>query len=286
MVINLSTAKHVASYRHRETTFSECSIQFEDLSSITAKNRYSSSIFEDGHRKKSNCRGFGNLFIYDVDNDRDDKLPLSEAVVMFQDIPSLIVTTKSHQREKNGVIEDRYRIILPVDQHPSIMVDDYSGLYMHVASLLGIEVVIDTACKDVARMYQPNPNQEVYYSAGSINPLSMEVLEQSFFAQKELEELAHRKNIYRQMGAPVFSGDKGTYLRSIMFRDRLLEVLKYEERFVAGGRNTFLYATGCYLLENGLSTDEVKSALAWINSLRMSLSQHELETTIYRSLKL
>ena len=269
MLVILSKADDVVSQHHVETPFKEVHLPFEELHMLTVKYRYSSSTYSNGHRAGKNCSSFGNLLIFDVDNDREYKLSLNQAVILFEGIKSLIVTTKSHQKNKNGIIEDRYRIVLPLDDKIGVDKDDYSELYMHVASLLGIESVIDRACKDVARMYQPCMSQKVYYS-NDVNPLSMEQLLLSFNARKEQDELERYIAVHDEV-IPSHNGTKADYLRSINFSNRLLTLINYDSRFIKGNRNTFLFSTGSYLKESGLSTHEIRSALSWINSLQNSL---------------
>jgi hypothetical protein len=60
-----------------------------------------------------------NLIIFDVDSG----LTLEDAMKKFADYRYFICTTKSHQKEKKGVIADRFRIFLQSDNIPKG--DDY-----------------------------------------------------------------------------------------------------------------------------------------------------------------
>ena len=268
---------------HFETEFSKVRVEFNTLFSYTEKFRYSCSIFKDGKRSIANCIGFGNILIYDVDNDTENILPLGTAVEMFNEVESLVVTTKSHEIEKNGKVADRFRIVISVDEDISVSVDDYSEYYIHVAEILGIAEFIDHSCKDAARMYQPNPNQEVYYSQSEV-VLSEKQLRISFEEKKFLDNSS--REILIDEAIPEYSGSKTDYLRSILKTTSLLELLNYDEKFVKGNRNQYLYSSGRYLLDNQLSKNEVRNTLEWMNSLRNSLKESELNSTIMRSLKL
>jgi len=285
MMVTLSQAQFKTAQvnYHIETVFSETSIAFNTLYSMTSSYRYSSSIFERGKRSIANCKGFGNILIYDIDNDKDNILLLSTAIEMFKDISSLIVTTKSHNQQKNGLASERYRIMVPLDSSISIGVDDYSHYYLHVASVLGIEVNIDHACKDAARMYQPNHCQKVHYSQSEI-VLSELKLRISFEEKKFLENST--REVFIADTLPVHSDSKIEYLRSILQTQSLLNLLKYEEKFVQGNRNNYLYSVGCYLIDNYLSKSEVRDTLIWMNSLKFSLNELELDRTVMRSLKI
>ena len=286
MMVTLSQAQcptEQVHNRHVETVFSDISVAFENLSEVTLSQRYSSAQFNDGKRKKSNFNGFGNILIYDVDNDGDSSLPLLEAVKLFEEASSLVVTTKSHQKEKNGIVSDRYRILIPLDEAISIDLIEYSEYYLHVASILGIEAYIDQACKDVARMYQPNSRQDVYYSKSKAL-LSEKLLRISFEEKKFLENST--RDVLIADTLPVYSSSKTEYLRSILQTPALLDLLQYDTKFVKGNRNNYLYSVGCYLIDNCLSKSEVRGMLVWMNSLQFSLNEVELNRTVMRSLKI
>jgi len=269
--------------QHIETVFSEIFILFVILNKITASYRYSSSIFKDGKRRVANCTGFGNILIYDIDNDTKNILSLEKAIKNFEDISSLIVTTKSHQKVKNEIVADRFRVLIPLDEAISIDVNEYSDYYLHIASILGIEKYIDHSCKDAARMYQPNQNQEVYYSNSEV-VLSEKQLRISFEEKKFLDNSS--REILVPGAISEYGGSKTEYLRSILQTQSLLDLLKYDEKFVTGNRNNFLYSVGRYLIDNQLSENEVRNTLVWMNSLKLSLNQVELNSTVMRSLKI
>ncbi len=285
MIISMSTAKYFDVGYHIETSFVKAEVLYDKLHHISSCSRYSSAMFKDGKRSRDSFDSLGNLLIYDVDNDRNDKLSLEDARRLFSDIQSLIVTTKSHQIKKNEIVEDRYRILLPLDNTMDIVKDDYSMFYLHVASLLGIEGVIDTACKDIARMYQPCSHQKVFYS-GSVNLLNFDQLNESFEMKKALDAEDRSRKIIQHYQSDDASDSKDEYLRSIFYTDKFLALMKTEDNFVPGNRNRYLYSCGSYLLENGIDVDEVRDILFWVNDLYDGIAETELERTVMRSLKL
>lgn len=80
---------------------------WESLHEITARYEYSATRFKNGTRKNALAREVGSIIL-----DVDDGMTLEEGIELFGSYKSLIVTTKSHQIEKNGVIADRFRVIL------------------------------------------------------------------------------------------------------------------------------------------------------------------------------
>ena len=281
---SVATAPTIHGNKHIETHFSTASISFQQLHTITAEKRYASGIFHNGERSIVNCNAFSNSIVFDIDNtDTTTILTLSNARKITEDYTSLIVTTKSHQKEKNGIVADRFRIIILLDGVISVDVKEYPSYYLHIASLLGIEEYIDTSCKDAARMYQPNPNQEVYYS--KIDFVLSEMQLRISFEEKKFLDNSKREVIVVDSTAD-YGGSKTDYLRSILQTESLLELLKYDEKFVDGNRNNYLYSVGRYLIDNHFSEIEVRDSLEWINSLKNSISLTELNSTIMRSLRI
>jgi len=121
---------------------------------ITAKFEYSGSNFLNGKRTNKLAIGASAIIL-----DIDDGVSLEQGIELFSSCKSLIVTTKSHQVEKKGLIADRYRVILFLDRC-IIDMNYYSNLMKVIIRHFGADV----ACSDPARYYSPNPNQLVYYS--------------------------------------------------------------------------------------------------------------------------
>ena len=276
---------------HQETSFQVLSCQFNTLHQFTQEYRYSSAIFVGGRRKKSNVTGFVNLIIYDIDND-DDILTMEDAIRQLSFLKNLIVSTKSHQIEKNGTIADRFRIILPLPHELNCGVEEYPFIYLYIAERLNILSFIDQACKDVARMYMPCKSQEVHYSQ-AINMMDISVLMKEFHIDRALinkRELEAKKQSVKGVSnknVKFNEMSKSEYVRSILGTVRFLEMLKVDERFYVGGRNRALYSIGRYLQDVGLASEEIKNALFYVNNCREDgLDMKEIECTIFRSLKL
>lgn len=129
--------------------------RFEDVYKITRYYDYSPSNFKDGKRNNISAKGVSSIIL-----DIDDGQTLDEGIETFKGYKSLIVTTKSHQVDKKGLVADRYRVILPLN-HTITNMDYYSRLMRVLTRFYRADV----ACSDSARYYSPNPKQEVYYSA-------------------------------------------------------------------------------------------------------------------------
>ena len=69
------------------------------------------------HRQKNKsgwCNSRQNLLILDI----DDGMSIEEVQTILEHHRYLIYTTKSHQKEKKGVICDRFRLIIPAENIP------------------------------------------------------------------------------------------------------------------------------------------------------------------------
>ena len=137
--------------------FYDQEVKFDELSNYTSKWHYSHISFKGGYRKGENFQGL-SIVPLDIDNGYSIK----ELIEKLGDTKALIVTTKSHQLAfKNGkpiTPRDRYRLFFPLEEP---ITDAHT--YKIVVSALIKEFKADEACKDLARFFYCNPNQEVYY---------------------------------------------------------------------------------------------------------------------------
>jgi len=139
---------------------------WDNLHEVTKRYGYSNAIFTHGKRSADNAKSLGNLLIYDY----DDGITIDEmkSKIESQGVCALIVTTLNHQKEKRGVICDRFRVIF---QLSTVIGSDISTFMMEeilqdVDYALELGAVYDTACKTIERFYSPSPTQDHYYFDG------------------------------------------------------------------------------------------------------------------------
>ena len=88
----------------------------EDLAKYATSSNYSMGVFKDNYRTKKNFQEAQAIAI-DVDNDGpNDNYTIAEAAEKFAQYEHIIMPSKSHQKEKNGKITDRFRVILFLDR--------------------------------------------------------------------------------------------------------------------------------------------------------------------------
>lgn len=129
--------------------------EWYELYRVTMAHEYSAANFKGGKRNNSSAKGVSIVIL-----DFDEGLSLKQGIELFSSYQSLIVTTKSHQVEKHGIVTDRFRVILPLDR--SIIDMTYYGRVMRIITR---HFNSDIACSDAARYYSPNPKQLVHYSS-------------------------------------------------------------------------------------------------------------------------
>lgn len=143
-----------------------------DLYKVTKLYEYSATNFVNGKRNNKFAKGISTIIL-----DFDEDVSLDEAINIFREHVSLIVTTKSHQKDKHGLVCDRFRVILPLQY--SIIDIEY---YMQLMQTIVRYYKSDKACTDAARYYSPNPNQKTYYSSGT-----------KYFDISKFEEMIEKK---------------------------------------------------------------------------------------------
>jgi hypothetical protein len=194
---------------------------FDRLHLVTGKSPYSSMLYHEAtengtNRRASNVKAIGNVFILDI----DDGMTLHDAIETAGSYRSLIVTSKSHQIEKKGKVNDRFRVLIPLYSkdrlHLSIPKEDYSGFYSFTAQYLGFNS-FDKATKDIARFYYPNPLQEVHYSL-SDEVLEFETLYGEYLDHKKLSEAFKRPYTPR-----TSSGERDHLLKNELPRNQVFE---------------------------------------------------------------
>lgn len=125
--------------------------KLEEFGKLTQEFNWSPGLYKDNYRNKANfllCECVG----LDIDNDEDVKMSLEEARETFKDYKHIIIPSKSHRKEKNGEIKDRYRVILFL----STPITDEAVYNATWQSLQNQFPAIDPACRDTCRFYYPS----------------------------------------------------------------------------------------------------------------------------------
>lgn len=117
-----------------------------DVANAISTNRPWAPATFTGSRANGNLKAISLLAL-----DFDSGMKLSEAFELFKDYKHIIGTSKSHQIEKNGVVADRFRVLL-VLEYPIHTDADFKS---HWFAAFAKWPSMDKACKDSARFFFP-----------------------------------------------------------------------------------------------------------------------------------
>lgn len=277
-LVTVSISKHITE------NFKKIQVPFSKIMDLVKSDfNYSAGTFLNGYRNKSNYGNYSNMIILDV----DDGLTIDKAHQMFLPYNHIIATTKSHQREKNGIVCDRFRVLLPTETPITLNEKEYTTL---MKSIMRKYSFVDQSCKDASRFYYPSKDSIVSYKYGFINfvwqDLYQEQLELEQLEKDRIKRLRDFNKNSRKKPTDTFETTKEEYLRSILNTDKLLKLIKFDTKFGAGSRNNYLYSIGCYLMDNDMTDEEIISAILWINNQGDGIPEDEIRKTIFKSLKL
>ena len=161
--LTISYSDHMA-YRYRSET-----VPFDQLHKLTQAPGYHFINHElikgkdgQGHRTEENCIAGFDMIVVDVDKGTY----LDAARELLKDHTYLIYTTKSHGIDKDGVVADRFRIVLPINYRLEMDADEFREFMTNVFSWLPFEV--DTQTNQRARKWATNDQGQYFYNEGQL----------------------------------------------------------------------------------------------------------------------
>lgn len=146
--MKVSKSKH-SSAEKAQVSFGTVELNFAGFSELITTAAWSPSTYKQGARKADNFES-SELIALDIDSGttlEDAKTAIETAGYSY-----ILAPSKSHQIEKNGVICDRFRIVLFIETAIT-NATDYKATISAVIAELGVNA--DKACVDVARFYFP-----------------------------------------------------------------------------------------------------------------------------------
>lgn len=238
--------------------FKKKKVPFEVLHEVVCSPdfNYSAGTFKKGYRNKENYEEKQNLIIIDI----DDGMKLETAKMMFANYKCMMATTKSHQKDKNGLVCDRFRMIFITDRTIKLNSELYSDFMSNVYDSLGVPA--DQSCKDSSRFYYGAEGDHWYSEGDKLFEISDLIPETS----KEKE----RKSMLVSSGIGSSSG---------------LERVLLEEA-IKGSRNNVVLKWATFLKDEGYDYDDVETKVFTFNDkLLEPLLKKELDSTVLKTLK-
>ena len=105
----------------------------------------------DGHRKKEYVIPGQNLIAWDI----DEGMSIHNMETILEDYQYLLYTTKSHQKDKNGIVCDRFRVVMPTKTTFYVNPEEHKGLYENISKILEIPSY-DIATRNQGRLWFTN----------------------------------------------------------------------------------------------------------------------------------
>ena len=130
---------------HRGWRYDNKAVRTDDLINYVTKFANTPCVWRQGDRLGANF-----LEALWVDIDIDEGMTLAEGLKVFEPYIHLIGTTRSHQKEKNGTVCDRYRVFLKLNG-----VCRSGEQYKAVLAKIVAHVGADRSCVDAARIFWP-----------------------------------------------------------------------------------------------------------------------------------
>lgn len=200
---------------------------------------YSPSKFGEGYRDTDHWEGGNDCVVLDV----DDGMSIFECkqILNSNKLKGLITTTKSHQKEKNDEICDRYRVFIPTVGSFKGSAKQFSKSMERIFGLFYNQV--DMATKDCARFYYGNPGGKHYYIDGR------ELLDWEDYSYEEVETKNLKKDYNRQSRRGGGSDIKNWF----------------SEHLHKGNRNNTLFRAFKFYLDDGLGKEQAYQRVQEIN---------------------
>lgn len=205
----------------------------QEFVNYATSSNYSTGTFKDHYRTKANFVKAECIAI-DVDNDDETvEYTIENAKEVFSGYKHIILPSKSHQKEKNGRVADRFRVILFLES-PITSAKDFTATWHE---LLKLYPGADHACKDASRFYYPSPDVYSINETGKLWGVTE-------YTEPEIDPL----------DAALLSGYRGQLSKST------LNFLAYGAP--AGKRNLRLFKAAKDMQEQRFTIDECKARVS------------------------
>lgn len=284
MILEQHKQKITVSYSSDITkNFKKVKIPFYKIMDLVKSEfNYSAGTFQDGYRKADNYLNYSDLIILDI----DDGCTIKEAKSIFAPFDYILATTKSHQKDKNGIICDRFRIILKTDTPITLNKNEYTLMMTEVHEEFNF---VDKSCKDASRFYYPSKDSEVFIHGGFCDFYWEDYYTKAKEKQTALKQkkyiISNQESYNNEDIERSTSTSKLKYLRKHAGTKKFMDFFKSDAKFSDGNRNTFLYSVAKALQDFGMNDTEIRENTLWVNSQGDGISEAEIEKTIFRSLR-
>jgi hypothetical protein len=213
------------------TGFKEYRVPFDMVAEmVRTSGQYSAASFRDEYRDADHVLPGAELMILDY----DDGLVIADALTLFGRYVGFIATTRNHRKEKNGVVCDRFRVILPVRTPIVLDAENFRSMMKEVINHYGP----DGACCNISRMYYGYSGAEVI----SLDGYQLFDWE-PFYQSAQDQEKQRRQQQRRRQHIPED--------RKAVALDKAIQTFM-QKYFVTGARNVTLFRLAQWLRDEGI----------------------------------
>lgn len=255
--------------------FRTIDIEFEELPNYVMQYSYCSNGLVNGVRSKNtdnnNPTGYEaydgkeDVVILDV----DDSVTIEQAQLIFAEYECIIITTKSHRKDKGGKVCDRFRIFLRLDK----TINDYYYRQTVMDYIYRNYDFVDQVCKSTNRLFFSSPsNSEVYINKGKrfvvSNIISKDIIPHSVTETAQIStndsqvvSQVTSDEIYRYSEIlEVWITDSGIVLENEKGETsdevKLKGIKKFlDDEFYQGNKGNSLFSAGCIMKKDGFNDD-------------------------------
>lgn len=261
-------------------------IEFNDIPEIvTSGYAYSAGKFKDEHRKNDNWIGCEDVLILDV----DDGCTIKQAMEIFKKYRHYIITSRSHMKDKNGLVCERFRIFLQLEN----TINDISTRDAFIRGVMDVYCFVDGSCKDRGRFFYSSPSDaEVFYNEGKLFPvivtetpqITPKVQKAMIIPSNDIYRFCELRNVWiDKHGNELESGYSDDGINYEAKLKGAISVLDNE--YYSGNRNHCIFKVACMLLNDGLDEDTVANFLIDQNNQRDALPFKELMSVIKSAMR-
>ena len=262
-------------------------VEFTDIPEmVTSGFAYASGKFKNNYRLDSNYEGYEDVLILDIDKD----CSLEQAKIIFKKYTHYIITSKSHQIDKNGLVCDRFRVFILLAE--KIMESSIREQFMN--EIINTFPFVDTACRNSSRFFYSSPkNAEIYYNEAKPMPIISKIIildgveskkKTQSISEVRLDEIFVFSEIYEcwinKYGETLKDEENDNRHSKLKGATTILD-----NEFYSGNRNNTVFKVACLLLRDGFSEDEVADFLIKENNSRDSIKFNELMSCIKSAIK-
>lgn len=250
----------------------EQGLTLETAVALATCGNYSAGKFKDNYRNKENWLGGNRMLIFDVDGGttiEEAKDIFTNTSSMFLDTACAIMPTKSHQKEKNGVIGDRFRVFLPLEK-PIDFTDSnrFKRIMSNVSDAFNLNA--DKATFDSSRMFYKadlKSLEATWFNSYGLRLVDWVMFDHATMGEQQLNQVARMHNA-------TFRAEN----KSKEFVERCVRKL-FQNRYHDGNRNHTLYRGLKWCRDAGFTQAEAEALMLDVTS-SSPLPLDEFKTTV------